>query len=162
MAGAAPGRRDDSTATFAGYQGPISNSATPQRESPTTQSQEAASSAPSSSRGQLIIGAGPVGLYGAYYAGFRGLTVGGMDSLPEPGGQVSAMYPEKLIHDIAGFNSSPQVAGQLQLKLNADGTVTMSGSASISVIARPETVRAKAHIPTGHLLGRSGRPSRRQ
>src|SRR5690348_12123064 len=57
----------------------------------------------------LIIGAGPVGLYGAYYAGFRGLSVGVMDSLPEPGGQISAMYPEKLIYDIAGF---PTVKGR--------------------------------------------------
>jgi NADPH-dependent 2,4-dienoyl-CoA reductase/sulfur reductase-like enzyme len=46
-------------------------------------------------------GAGPAGLYAAYYAGFRGLTVGLVDTLPEPGGQVSALYPEKLIYDIA-------------------------------------------------------------
>jgi ferredoxin/flavodoxin---NADP+ reductase len=57
----------------------------------------------------LIIGAGPAGLYGAYYAGFRGLSVAIMDSLPEPGGQVSALYPEKLIYDVAGF---PAVKGQ--------------------------------------------------
>jgi ferredoxin/flavodoxin---NADP+ reductase len=56
-----------------------------------------------------IIGAGPAGLYGAYYAGFRGLRVVVMDSLPEPGGQVSALYPEKLIFDVAGF---PAVKGQ--------------------------------------------------
>ena len=43
----------------------------------------------------LIVGAGPVGLYAAYYAGFRGLSVGVLDSLPEIGGQVSAMYPGK-------------------------------------------------------------------
>lgn len=57
----------------------------------------------------LIIGAGPTGLFGAYYAGFRGLSVAVMDSLPEPGGQVSAMYPEKMIFDVAGF---PAVKGQ--------------------------------------------------
>jgi thioredoxin reductase (NADPH) len=55
------------------------------------------------------VGAGPVGLYAAYYAGFRGLSVAVMDSLPEIGGQVSAMYPEKLIYDIAGF---PAVRGR--------------------------------------------------
>ncbi|MFJ8925215.1 NAD(P)/FAD-dependent oxidoreductase [Streptomyces sp. NPDC102364] len=53
----------------------------------------------------LIIGAGPAGLYGAYYAGFRGLTVTVMDVLPQLGGQISAMYPEKPIFDIAGFLS---------------------------------------------------------
>src|SRR5579862_8576020 len=51
----------------------------------------------------LIVGAGPVGLYAAYYAGFRGLRTALVDSLPEAGGQVSAMYPEKPIYDIAGF-----------------------------------------------------------
>lgn len=53
----------------------------------------------------LIIGAGPAGLYGAYYAGFRGLSVTVMDVLPQLGGQISAMYPEKPIFDIAGFLS---------------------------------------------------------
>ncbi|MFB9235221.1 NAD(P)/FAD-dependent oxidoreductase [Plantactinospora siamensis] len=50
-----------------------------------------------------IIGAGPTGLFAAYYAGFRGLSVAVVDALPEPGGQVAAMYPEKLIFDVAGF-----------------------------------------------------------
>jgi ferredoxin/flavodoxin---NADP+ reductase len=57
----------------------------------------------------LIVGAGPAGLYGAYYAGFRGFSVGIMDSLIEPGGQVAAMYPEKDILDVAGF---PRIKGQ--------------------------------------------------
>ena len=56
-----------------------------------------------------IIGAGPAGLYAAYYAGFRGLSVALVDSLPEPGGQVAALYPEKDIFDVAGF---PSVKGQ--------------------------------------------------
>lgn len=51
----------------------------------------------------LIIGAGPTGLYAAYYAGFRGLRVTVVDSLPALGGQISAMYPEKAILDVAGF-----------------------------------------------------------
>lgn len=57
----------------------------------------------------LIVGAGPTGLYAAYYAGFRGLTSALVDSLPEPGGQVTAMYPEKRIFDVAGF---PEVRGK--------------------------------------------------
>jgi thioredoxin reductase (NADPH) len=52
-----------------------------------------------------IIGAGPTGLFSAYYAGFRGLRVAVIDSLPELGGQITAMYPEKLILDVAGFPS---------------------------------------------------------
>lgn len=57
----------------------------------------------------LIIGAGPAGLFAAYYAGFRDLSTVVVDSLPEPGGQVTAMYPEKLIYDVAGF---PAIKGQ--------------------------------------------------
>jgi thioredoxin reductase len=60
-------------------------------------------------RDLLIIGAGPVGLYAAYYAGFRGLSTAVVDSLPEAGGQVTAMYPEKQIYDIAGF---PAIKGR--------------------------------------------------
>jgi thioredoxin reductase (NADPH) len=51
----------------------------------------------------VIIGAGPTGLFAAYYAGFRGLSMAIVDSLPEPGGQVTAMYPEKMIYDVGGF-----------------------------------------------------------
>ena len=57
----------------------------------------------------LLVGAGPVGLYGAYYAGFRGLRVAVVDALSQLGGQISAMYPEKFICDVAGF---PAVRGQ--------------------------------------------------
>ena len=51
----------------------------------------------------LVVGAGPAGLYAAYYAGFRGLRTAIVDSLPEPGGQVTALYPEKMVYDVAGF-----------------------------------------------------------
>lgn len=57
----------------------------------------------------LIVGAGPTGLFAAYYAGFRGLSVVVVDSLPELGGQITAMYPEKEIHDVAGM---PRVLGR--------------------------------------------------
>ncbi len=57
----------------------------------------------------LIVGAGPTGLFAAYYAGFRELTTALVDSLPEAGGQVTAMYPEKKIFDIAGF---PMIVGR--------------------------------------------------
>lgn len=56
-----------------------------------------------------IVGAGPTGLFAAYYAGFRGLSVTVIDTLPEPGGQITAMYPEKAIFDVAGF---PSVKGR--------------------------------------------------
>lgn len=57
----------------------------------------------------LVVGAGPVGLFAAYYAGARGLSVAVIDSLSQLGGQVSAMYPEKRIYDIAGL---PVISGR--------------------------------------------------
>src|SRR5664279_265510 len=57
----------------------------------------------------LIVGAGPVGLFGAYYSGVRKLTTAVLDSLEEPGGQITAMYPEKAIFDVAGF---PAIKGR--------------------------------------------------
>jgi thioredoxin reductase len=57
----------------------------------------------------LIVGAGPAGLYAAYYAGFRGLRTAIVDSLPEPGGQVMALYPEKNIYDVAAL---PAIKGR--------------------------------------------------
>ncbi len=57
----------------------------------------------------LIVGAGPVGLFGAYYAGVRLMKTAVTDSLEEPGGQITAMYPEKAIFDVAGF---PAIRGR--------------------------------------------------
>ena len=56
-----------------------------------------------------IIGGGPVGLFTAYYAGMRQMSVKIIESLPQLGGQLSALYPEKYIYDIAGF---PKVRAQ--------------------------------------------------
>ena len=50
-----------------------------------------------------IIGGGPVGQYAAYYAGLRGMKTKVIDSLPELGGQLAALYPEKYIFDVAGY-----------------------------------------------------------
>jgi thioredoxin reductase (NADPH) len=51
----------------------------------------------------IIIGGGPTGLFAAFYAGLRGVTCRIIDSLPELGGQLMALYPEKAIYDVGGF-----------------------------------------------------------
>jgi thioredoxin reductase (NADPH) len=56
-----------------------------------------------------IIGGGPVGLFTAFYAGMRQASVKIIESLPQLGGQLSALYPEKYIYDIAGF---PKIRAQ--------------------------------------------------
>ena len=50
-----------------------------------------------------IIGAGPTGLFGAFYAGMRGASCRLIDNLDQLGGQLTALYPEKYIFDVAGF-----------------------------------------------------------
>jgi thioredoxin reductase (NADPH) len=80
----------------------------------------------------LIIGAGPVGLFAAYYSGFRGLSVAVVDSLPELGGQITAMYPEKDILDVAGFpvvKGKDLVAGLVQQAATADPTYLLGRTA---------------------------------
>lgn len=51
----------------------------------------------------IIIGGGPCGLFSAFYGGMRELKVKVIESLPQLGGQLSALYPEKYIYDVAGF-----------------------------------------------------------
>jgi ferredoxin/flavodoxin---NADP+ reductase len=61
-----------------------------------------------------IIGAGPVGLAAAYYAGHRDATVRIVESLGQLGGQVAAVYPEKHVYDVAGH---PKIQGQSLVEL---------------------------------------------
>ena len=64
-----------------------------------------------------ILGAGPVGLSAAYYAGHRDASVRIVESLEQLGGQVSAVYPEKHIYDVAGH---PKILGQRLTDLCAE------------------------------------------
>ncbi|MGO3731945.1 MAG: NAD(P)/FAD-dependent oxidoreductase [Vagococcus sp.] len=50
-----------------------------------------------------IIGGGPSGLFAAFYAGMRQAKTKIIEALPELGGQLSLLYPEKYIYDVAGF-----------------------------------------------------------
>ena len=56
-----------------------------------------------------IMGEGATGLFAAFYAGMRKAKVKIIESMPQLGGQLSALYPEKYIYDVAGF---PKVKAQ--------------------------------------------------
>lgn len=56
-----------------------------------------------------IIGGGPTGLFTAFYGGLRKMKVKIIEAMPQLGGQLSALYPEKYIYDVGGF---PKVSGQ--------------------------------------------------
>ena len=50
-----------------------------------------------------ILGGGPTGLFGAFYAGMRHMKTLVIDALPELGGQLVTLYPEKFVYDVGGF-----------------------------------------------------------
>ncbi|MGB3180663.1 MAG: NAD(P)/FAD-dependent oxidoreductase [Cyclobacteriaceae bacterium] len=50
-----------------------------------------------------IIGAGPVGLFTVFEAGLLKMRCHLVDALPQPGGQLSEIYPQKPIYDIPGY-----------------------------------------------------------
>ncbi|MBB6670942.1 NAD(P)/FAD-dependent oxidoreductase [Cohnella nanjingensis] len=56
-----------------------------------------------------IIGGGPAGMFAAFYGGMRKMSVTVIESMPQLGGQLAALYPEKYIYDVAGF---PKVTAQ--------------------------------------------------
>jgi thioredoxin reductase (NADPH) len=63
----------------------------------------------------IIIGAGPVGLFTVFEAGLLKLKCHLIDSLPQPGGQCSEIYPKKPIYDIPAYPSI--LAGDLTEQL---------------------------------------------
>jgi thioredoxin reductase (NADPH) len=96
-----------------------------------------------------IIGAGPVGLFGAYYAGFRGLRTKIVDSQPDLGGQVTALYPDKFIYDVAGF---PKILGK-DLVTN----LVEQAMEYRPAVALNEEIRTLEHLPDGTIrLGATG------
>jgi thioredoxin reductase len=64
-----------------------------------------------------IIGAGPTGLFALFYAGMRGVSAQVVDALPERGGQLAALYPEKYIFDVGGF---PQILAKDLVRVLAE------------------------------------------
>jgi thioredoxin reductase len=56
-----------------------------------------------------IIGGGPTGMFAAFYGGMRQMSVSLIESMPQLGGQLAALYPEKYIYDVAGF---PKITAQ--------------------------------------------------
>lgn len=97
----------------------------------------------------LIIGAGPVGLFQLFQLGLQGLRAEIIDVLPEPGGQCTALYPDKPIYDIPGVRvcTGRQLTQQLLIQaqpfMPADGTDGVArnlhlGQLVAQLQARPE------------------------
>lgn len=78
-----------------------------------------------------IIGAGPAGLFTAFYGGMRQAKVKIIESLPHIGGQLTALYPEKYIYDVAGFPKirAQQLINNLEEQLKLfDNTIVLGQS----------------------------------
>ena len=80
-----------------------------------------------------IIGGGPTGLFASFYTGMRGATAQIVDALPQLGGQLTALYPEKYIFDVGGFakilakdlvNALVEQASQFHFKSHLNQNVT--------------------------------------
>jgi thioredoxin reductase (NADPH) len=87
----------------------------------------------------LIVGAGPVGLFGAYCAGFRGLRTVLVDALPQCGGQITALYPEKEIRDIAAVPGARgrDVVTALKDQADAFGPTYLLGRQAVTLAHSP-------------------------
>src|SRR5881397_3766153 len=80
-----------------------------------------------------IIGGGPTGLFASFYTGMRGAKAQIVDALPQLGGQLTALYPEKYIFDVGGFtkilakdmvNALVEQAAQFHFKSHLNQNVT--------------------------------------
>jgi len=76
-----------------------------------------------------IIGGGPSGLFAAFYAGLRGARTKIIDSLPQLGGQLAALYPDKYIYDVPGF---PKVLAQEFVDRQVEQAMVFSPSVHVA------------------------------
>lgn len=84
-----------------------------------------------------MVGGGPAGLYAAFYAGLRGLSVRLLEARPEPGGQLMALYPERLVYDVPAAPATPaaEIVGRLLTQLEPLGTDIRLGELALSLEA---------------------------
>jgi thioredoxin reductase (NADPH) len=104
-----------------------------------------------------FIGAGPSGLFGAFYAGLREMSACIIDNLPQAGGQLTALYPEKMVYDVPGHpailardlvtnllrqaqKSNPEIA--LGERATTLSQVPLPGGSSQETVWRIETDKA--------------------
>jgi thioredoxin reductase (NADPH) len=61
-------------------------------------------------RDLTIIGGGPTGIFAAFQCGMNHITCRIVESMAQLGGQLAALYPEKIIYDVAGFPEVPAIS----------------------------------------------------
>lgn len=88
----------------------------------------------------LIIGAGPCGLFAAYYSGFREMKTLILDALPEAGGQLAVLYPEKYIFDVPGYPEilAKDLVSQLVAQASRYGPKMVLGERATDLVKNPD------------------------
>lgn len=101
----------------------------------------------------LIVGAGPVGLYGAYCAGFRGLRTTVVDALSQCGGQITALYPEKEIRDVAAVPGARgrEMVDALKRQADAYDPTYLLGRQAVALV-HSETGRPQVTLSDGTVI----------
>ncbi|MDQ3741891.1 MAG: NAD(P)/FAD-dependent oxidoreductase [Actinomycetota bacterium] len=98
-----------------------------------------------------IIGAGPVGLSAAFWAGMREASSQIVDSLPEIGGQLTTLYPEKWIYDVPGH---PRVLAKDLVELHRRQTLEQ-----FDVPVHLETTAERITIEEDHVVLHTDNPA---
>ena len=107
-----------------------------------------------------IVGAGPAGLFMAFEAGFLGYSSVLCDALPQAGGQLAALYPDKPIYDVPGCpgilagqlvaNLQQQVAPYRPTYLLGQAVTDLQGAVGdFRLTVGPRTVQAKVVVVAG-------------
>jgi thioredoxin reductase (NADPH) len=76
-----------------------------------------------------ILGGGPTGLFALFYAGMRGVRAQIIDALPDLGGQLTALYPEKYIFDVGGF---PKVLAKDFVRMLVEQALQFQGATHLN------------------------------
>jgi len=91
-----------------------------------------------------IIGGGPVGMYGSFYAAMQGLQVKLVDSLEHLGGQLTAIYPEKYIYDLPGHIKirAGEMVQNIRNQMNQyEDKITISTSSTVTDVVKEDEGR---------------------
>ena len=121
-----------------------------------------------------IIGGGPTGLFARFYAGMRGVSAQIIDALPQLGGQLTALYPEKYIFDVAGFSKvlakdlvkslveqSAQFGGKEFLNQRVIGLVEGEGGSRFTLHTTEGNFPSRSIVIAAGLLAREQQKARR-
>lgn len=99
-----------------------------------------------------VIGAGPVGMYAVFCAAMHDLSCHLADALPELGGQLAALYPDKPIYDVPGFPDilAGEFCEHLKQQMQPAQPNTVLGERVVRVEGEPGAMRC--HTDAGRVL----------